>query len=367
MRGRHADTIFLALTVILTLSGFFIFSSASFKLLSSAGTLSFIKALANQLLFGAVGGLAALFILKNTNYSVWKKAAVWIFLVSLGITALVFVPNIGVSIGGARRWIEIAGFSFQPSELLKITALLYVAALLTHERGQVQTFTRGFIPLMLVLAVTGGLLLWQPDTDTFVFIALSALAMLIAAGGRWKHLLIAGLIGGLCFLILLETRPYLKERVNSFLHPETSDALGDRYQIEQSLIAIGSGGVGGRGFGQSLQKFGYLPEPTTDSIFAVAAEEFGFIGSLALIVLFLLFAFRGLWLAHKAPDAFGRVFIIGVMTLIVGQSFANIAAMTGLIPLAGTPLLFVSHGGSALMFTLAACGIVLNISSYRRR
>ena len=367
MRARKADILFLVLTILLSLGGFFIFSSASFKLLSSSGTTSFLKTLANQLLFGAAAGYAAMFMLSKINYRAWKIWGLWIFLFSLGATALVFVPHIGVTIGGARRWIDIAGFSFQPSELLKIASIIYMAGLLTRERSRIDTFRHGFVPLMLVLTLVGGILLAQPDTDTFAFLALAILAMYITAGGKWKHLLLAGIIGALCFLVLVETRPYLKARVESFLHPATSDELGDRYQIEQSLIAIGSGGFWGRGFGQSLQKFGYLLEPTTDSIFAVAAEEFGFVGASAIIILFLLFALRGLILAYKAPDAFGRVLIIGIITLLVGQSFANIAALTGLIPLAGTPLLFVSHGGSALLFTLAACGIVLNISSFRRR
>lgn len=367
MRTRKVDKIFLFLILLLTFGGFFVFASASFKLLSEKSQDGFTDAIVNQFLLGVVGGLIIMAVVSRINYHRWKKSALWVFLASVAATLLVFIPGFGVEVGGARRWITLWSFSFQPSEFLKLGSLLFIAALLSSGREQVKTFSRGLIPVAIVLAVTGGILLSQPDTDTFGFIALAGLSMFIAAGGRWRHLFVAGIIGTVILVSLIETRPYLKERFSTFFQPTTADSLGPGYQIEQSLIAIGSGGFFGRGFGQSIQKFGFLPEPTTDSIFAVAAEEFGFLGSIIIIGLFVLFGLKGVAIARKTHDSFGKILTIGVTVLIVSQSFVNIAAMTGLVPLAGTPLLFVSHGGTALFFTLAACGIVLNISKSRRR
>jgi len=188
--------------------------------------------------------------------------------------------------------------------------------------------------------------------------------MYMIAGGKWRYLLAACTIGAAGLLFLISTKPYIHDRIATFLDP-SSDALGSSYQIQQSLIAIGSGELFGRGFGQSIQKFGLLPEPIGDSIFAVAGEEFGFIGSIILVSLFLFFAHRGLRIATRAPDLYGGLVAVGIVILIISQSFLNISAMLGIIPLTGTALLFVSHGGTALLFSLIEVGIVLNISSFQ--
>jgi len=365
MRTRRIDKPFLALTLLLTCAGFFIFTSASFKLLSTNSESSFFSAISNQFFLGVVGGLIALTVCSKLSLPFLKKWSPWIFLASLVVTALVFIPGVGFEAGGARRWIGIFGLSFQPSEFLKIGTIIYLAALFSHGKDSVRTVKRGWLPLVVVLALTGAILLAQPDTDTYGYIVIAGIAMFITAGGKWKHLFLAGVIGVILFAILIQTRPYLKDRVETFLRPQQADSLGSGYQIEQSLIAIGSGGFFGKGFGQSIQKFGYLPEPTTDSIFAVAAEEFGFVGSLVLICFFILFGLRGLSIARNTTSSFGRNLVVGVITLIIFESYFNIASLTGLIPLAGTPLLFVSHGGTALFFTLAACGLILNISKHR--
>jgi len=367
MRTRSIDKRFLALVLILTLGGFFIFTSASFKVLSTTDDGGFFAVLANQFLLGVVGGLIALTVASTIKLHHLKKYSPWIFLASVFGTLLVFIPDLGISVGGARRWIEIGPLSFQPSEFLKLGSIIFAAALLSNAREHVHTFSGGFLPIGAILAVAGAVLLSQPDTDTFAFIVFACLAMYIVAGARWKHLGILVIIGMIIVGILVQTRPYLKERFQTFLNPQAADSLGSGYQIEQSLIAIGSGGFFGRGFGQSIQKFGFLPEPTTDSIFAVAAEEFGFVGSIVILAAFATFGLFGLSIARSVPDSFGRFVTVGLITLIVSESFVNIAAMTGIIPLAGTPLLFVSHGGTALFFTLAACGIVLNVSRYQRQ
>ena len=367
MRAKRLDRVFLFTIIFMTFGGFFIFMSASFNLISSKDSSGFISAIANQFLLGIVGGFCAMILASRVKYTFWKKTSLIIFIVSIIVTLLVFVPELGLSVGGAKRWINLGPLSFQPAELLKITSLIMIASLISKSRDNIKTFNRGLLPILFIFLITGSILLSQPDTDTFVFMVVSGLCMFIAAGGKLKHLLIASAIGLIVTLSLIETRPYLKERFETFFNPETVDSFGPAYQIEQSLIAIGSGGVAGRGFGQSIQKFGYLPEPTTDSIFAVAAEEFGLAGGLVIIISFVIFGLRGLLIGKKAPDTFNRVLVIGIIILILSESFVNMASMMGLIPLAGTPLLFVSRGGTALFFTLAACGIILNISKQLRK
>lgn len=208
-------------------------------------------------------------------------------------------------------------------------------------------------------------MLLQPDTDTFMVMGAAAVAMFITAGGKLRDVGLMVLTGILLLAVLAFTRPYIMERFTSFLDPE-SDPLGSGYQIKQSLIAIGSGGAFGRGFGQSIQKFEYLPEPIGDSIFAVYSEEFGFFGSMILVLLFAFFTFRGYRIATHAPDLFGMLLVVGFVTLIVAQAYLNIAAMLALAPISGLPLPFISHGGTALLTMLAAIGIVLNVSKYQK-
>jgi len=211
----------------------------------------------------------------------------------------------------------------------------------------------------------GAVLLKQPDTDTYLIIVFSGLAIFLAGGGKWKYIFIAGIIGVLGIVALAFAKPYIMSRITTFMHPE-NNALGSGYQIQQSLIAIGSGGLTGRGFGQSIQKFNFLPEPIGDSIFAVAGEEFGFFGAITIIILFIFFTFRGLKIATRVPDTFGRLMVVGIVILIVSQAFVNIGAMVGVLPLSGIPLPFISHGGTALFMTLAEVGIVLNISKNKK-
>jgi cell division protein FtsW len=209
------------------------------------------------------------------------------------------------------------------------------------------------------------LMLKQPDTGTLLVIIAILIAMFIAAGGRWRYLLLLLVIGVFAVFILAQIRPYFMARLTTFLDP-SQDALGSGYQIQQSLIAIGSGGIFGRGFGQSIQKFNFLPEPIGDSIFAVACEEFGFIGAFTLVILYLFFALRGYKISSRVSDPFGRLVVIGVITHITAQSFINIGAMLGVLPLTGVPLVFVSHGGTAMLLALAEVGIVLSISKSQK-
>ncbi len=360
---HHVDTILLVLVILLVGGGFLIFASASLGLLARNGA-SFSSVATSQFLFGIVGGGLALFIMSSIHYRHLRKYAFYIFILTLLCTLAVFIPGIGTSHGGATRWITVAGFSLQPAELLKIGFIIYVATWLSGMREHVTNFKHGTLPFLGIVGVVGVVMLLQPDTDTFMIMGFAALAMFITAGGRWRDVGIMLLLAAIMLSCIAFMRPYILERFTTFLNPD-ADPQGSGYQIKQSLIAVGSGGIVGRGFGQSIQKFEYLPEPIGDSIFAVFAEEFGFIGTSALIILYLSITFRGYKLAASAPDLFGCLLIVGFMTLIVCQAFLNIGAMVGVAPLSGLPLPFISHGGTALLATLTMIGIVLSVSRYR--
>ena len=361
---RKSDRFFLITTVILVFIGLAIFTSASLGLLAKNGA-SFGSVALKQILLGIFGGGMVLVVLSKIDYHNLKKYSFYIFFITLALSLLVFTP-IGIEHGGARRWVSLGFFSFQPAEFLKLGFVIYFAAILSSMRGRVATLKYGVLPALLLLGIVGAVLLSQPDTGTFIVIFITAFAMFISAGGKWTHVFGAGAIATAGVGILIAVRPYIKERVLTFLDP-SRDALGAGYQIQQSLITIGSGGVTGNGFGQSIQKFSYLPEPIGDSIFAVASEEFGFIGALAIITIFIIFAIRGIYIAQKSPDRFSGLLVLGIVILIISQSFINIASMLGLFPLTGLPLLFISKGGTALFAALAGVGIILNISKYRKR
>lgn len=366
MKANHTksvDPVLLGIVLLLVTAGFLIFSSASLGLLARNGA-TFSSVATSQLVFGIIGGGIALFLMSSLHYRHLRKYAFYIFLSTLALTLMVFVPGIGASHGGATRWIEIGSFSLQPAELLKLGFIIYIATWLSGMKPYIHDFLRGTLPFIGIVGGVGFVMLLQPDTDTFLIMGTAALTMFIVAGGRWRDVGGMFLAAALLLMVIAFTRPYIMDRFTIFLHPD-SDPLGSGYQIQQSLIAVGSGGVMGRGYGKSIQKFEYLPEPIGDSIFAVYAEEFGFIGSSILIMIYLAFTFRGYKMAAAAPDLFGTLLVVGFMTLIVLQSFLNIGAMVGVAPLSGLPLPFISHGGTALLATLTMVGIVLNVSKYR--
>ena len=362
---KHVDRTLLSITVVLMTIGFLIFSSASLGLLAREGA-RFSSVAFSQVVFGIIGGSIALIVMSQIYYRNWRKFAFYIFVLSIILTLLVFIPGLGMSHGGASRWVSFGSFSFQPSEFLKIGFIIYMATYLSGIQGAIKTFKGGTLPFCIITAIAGFVLLLQPDTDTFLIIAGAGTAMFVTAGGRWKDVAMFGLAGVVLLVILAFSRPYIMDRFTTFINPDL-DPQGSGYQVKQSLIAVGSGGITGRGFGQSIQKFEYLPEPIGDSIFAVYAEEFGFIGTTFLLLLFTFFAFRGFKIATHSVDSFGMLLVVGFMTLIISQAFLNIASMVGLAPIMGLPLPFISHGGTALLALLAAVGIVLNVSKYQKK
>lgn len=355
---------FLLVFLVLVTFGLLIFTSAALGLLARGGA-SFTSVAVTQLLLGFVCGGVALVVLSRIDYRLWRQYTPYLFVFGVLLTLLTFVPGVGLELKGAARWIEVGPVTFQPVEVLKFTVVAFLAALYAARFKQIHTLRGGVLPLVLVGGLCTGILLLQPDTDGAVIILLACAAMLFAAGGRIWHLLLLALIGMLGLGIVATQRPYLAERFTTFIN-HSADPQGAGWQIQQSLIAVGSGGWTGRGFGQSIEKFSYLPEPIGDSIFAVAAEEFGFFGSLALVLLYAAVALLGLRIAARAPDPFGGLLVVGLVVLIIGQSFMNIASTLGLIPLSGLPLIFVSHGGTALAISLAEVGVILSVSRRMR-
>lgn len=358
------DRVFLCTALLLVVCGFFIFLSASLGLLAREGA-TFSSVAFTQIVLGLLGGGVMLVILSRFPYKRYRPYALHFAIFSVIVCLLVFVPHLGFSYNGARRWIHL-GISFQPAEFLKIGIIIYFASYLANHRDRLKSLKYGFLPLLGFLGVIAALLLAQPDTGTFLVLVSAVVGMYLAAGAPWRDLLLLMLLAAIGIGAIALWRPYVMDRFTTFLDPE-SDPLGSGYQIQQSLIAVGSGRLVGRGFGQSIQKFNFLPEPTGDSIFSVFAEEFGLAGGILLIALYAFLSLRGLRIATRSPDLFGGLIVVGIVILIVAQSFINIGAMVGILPLTGVPLVFISHGGTALFFALAEIGIVLNVSTYLRK
>ncbi|OGI95010.1 cell division protein FtsW [Candidatus Nomurabacteria bacterium RIFCSPLOWO2_01_FULL_42_17] len=367
MREKKIDRFFLIIIFLLVVFGVAMFVSASLGILAKNAK-TFYSVLFSQLVLGLGVGLALMYFCSKINYKFWRKYSFLIFLGSILLTAAVFIPHFGWSHGGAQRWIELGGFSFQPVEFLKLGFVIYFAAWLSWVKNKVQDFKFGILPFTIMLALIAVILLKQPDTKSFILITVTGIVMLFISGVPIKYILGVG-VGGVFLLgTLIFFTPYLQERVKTFIDP-SADPRGSSYQIQQSLIAMGSGGIFGRGFGQSIQKFSYLPEPQGDSIFAVVGEELGFVGAASVIFIYVLFALRGFRIGNSAPDLFSRLLVSGIVILITVQSFMHIASITGVFPLTGVPLPFMSHGGTSLMIYLMAIGIVLQVSksSYKAK
>ena len=358
------DFIFLSITLTLVLVGFFILASASLGLAAQPGKNSY-SILIKQVVLGIGLGSLLLFLTNKINYKKWEKIAFPLFLFSFFLTLLTLVPNIGLEYGGAKSWLPVGPFTFQPSELLKFSFVVYLAAWLSKKRKEIPGFKTGLLPFLVIVGLAGAALVFQPDIGTLGIICITASVMFFLAGGKYTQIGLLLIIGLIALSFLALTNDHAMKRFTTFLD-STKDIQGADYQINQAKIAIGSGGLWGKGFGEGLSKFNHLPRPIEDSIFAVAAEEFGFVGAVFLILLFLAFFWRALHIALKAPDGFGRLLASGIAILIIVQSFINMFTTVGLVPLTGLPLIFISQGGSALAVALAEVGILLNISKNSR-
>lgn len=354
--------VFLSTTFLLILIGLAILANSSIPLSQANFKTSFYY-LIHQLVYGLTAGLVLFFIFYKLKPALIKKYALYGLIVSAVLLALVFVPHIGFSSGGARRWLHFLGMSFQPSELAKFTLIVYLAYWLESKKDKIKN-PRLILPFLFWLAIIGGLILLEPDYGTFAIVGAIAFSMYFNAGAKMKTLVVMFLIAVLAMGTLILVEPYRRGRVLSFLNPQR-DTQGQSYQQHQALIAIGSGGVLGLGLGKGVQKYSYLPETIGDAVFAIIGEELGLLGSSFILFLYFIWVLSGLKIATTAANQFTRNMTIGIVTWIGLQAFSNTLGVLAFLPFAGIPLPFISYGGTALMIELGAIGLVANLA--RRR
>lgn len=349
----------IIITVLLISTGIImIFSSSGVYALQEIGQSTYF--LKRHLLFLSVG-LVLMLLVMNIDYRDVQRFAKPILLCAIGLLVLVLVPGIGKESGGAQRWLRFFGFSFQPSEFAKLAIIIYLSDFLTRKQNMVRDFIHGFVPVMLVLGMTSLLILKQPDMGTTVFIVLIVLILLFAAGTRLFFLALLGLFIAPVFYVLVVQAPYRLARILAFIDP-WKDSRGIGFQLSQSQIALGSGGLFGVGLGKSMQKLFYLPAAHTDFIFSIIGEELGLLGTLTIITLFILFIWQGARIVKRTKDPFGYFLSFGILLMIGMQAVINIGVSIGALPTKGLPLPFISYGGSALVFNMIAVGLLLNIS-----
>lgn len=311
-------------------------------------------------------GVVAMFVLFRIDYRKWSGWSVPLLIVVIGLLVLVFLPGIGSLFLGARRWINLGFTTIQPSELAKLGMIIYLAAWLERRHALLRNARETLLPFLVTVGLVVALILAQPDLGTATVIVATSFFMYFVAGAPLRHLM-GLLVSGTAFLLLMiKIAPYRSQRFTVFLNPDL-DPLGVGYHINQALLAIGTGGWLGLGLGHSRQKFNYLPEPAGDSIFAVTAEELGFLFAVVFILMWLVLIVRGIDIARRAPDRFGQLLAAGIVLWLGLQAFINIGALSGLLPLTGIPLPFLSFGGSAVIANLAAVGLLLNISRQTSR
>ncbi|MBJ6363157.1 stage V sporulation protein E [Paenibacillus sp. GCM10012307] len=363
-KSKSAPDIWLIVSILLILTiGLIMVYSASAVLSFNEFGDSFYY-LKRQMLF-ALLGVGAMFLTMNTDYWAWRKISKPGLLICFGLLILVLIPGIGVVRGGARSWLGIGSFGIQPSEFMKLAMVIFLSKMLADRQGQITSFTKGLLPPLSIMGAAFGLIMLQPDLGTGTVMVGASLLVIFTAGARLAHLGSLALLGVAGLVGLVLAAPYRLQRITAFLDP-WQDPLGAGYQAIQSLYAIGPGGLVGLGLGMSRQKYNYLPEPQTDFIFSILAEELGFIGGMAIIMLFLIVVWRGIRAAITAPDSFGSLLAVGITGIIAVQVLINIGVVIGMFPVTGITLPLVSYGGSSLTLLLTALGILLNISRYSR-
>ncbi len=368
--GHHPDYVFISCVAILVVFGLVMLSSAS----SDLGKIKFNDTyyyLKHQLLYGLSLGILGFLAASLIYYRWWQKLAVPLLLLSLLSLVLVFTP-LGFSHAGSSRWLNLGFLSLQPAELLKFSFIIYLAAWLSSKKERSShrqtNILSGYLPFLIISGLVAFLIFIQPSTTTIVIIMGSGLLVYFTSGARLSFVLGTIFLGLIALTLIISFSQYRLDRietyVKTFFGPEAVDSQVKGYHLSQSLMAIGSGGVWGVGFGKSTTKFKYLPEPISDSIFAVIAEELGFIGAIVLIGIFILLFIRGITTAKNSRDQFAKLTTVGFILIISIQTFINIAAISGLLPLTGVTLPFISYGGTSLAVFLTMAGVIVNISKY---
>lgn len=361
---RAPDALVLIVTGLLTAMGIVMVFSAS----SAVAYMQFHDAayyLKRELLWAAVGVLALVVGLRF-DYAKLRPAAPWIFAIAIVLLVAVLIPKFGFIEGGARRWLSLGLFTFEPSEFAKLALVLFLAGLFSARSDGAASFGRAGFPALFAVGLCFALVMREPDLGTASLYLLTTFVMLFVAGAPLMQLALEGAIAVPALLAFIYSSAYRRTRFLAFLHP-WKDPQGTGYHIIQSLYALGSGGLFGLGLGQSRQKFGYLPAQHTDFIFSIIGEELGFVGAVAVLMLFLLFAYRGVRIAMRAEDRFGFYLAIGLTASITLQALVNIGVVTASWPVTGVPLPFISYGGTSLVITLFSVGLLASVSRGRRR
>ncbi len=361
-RSYKPDYILIGVVFLLLIFGLIMVASASIiKGFQEFGDRYYYAK--HQFIYGILPGIVLIFFASKIYYRRWIKLSLPFFFVGIISLIAVLATSLNFYHGGATRWIAFGSYSFQPSEFVKIIFIIYLAAWLDKKIGKINDIKSTFFPFLVIVSILSFLIIAQPNLGMLGIIALSALSLYYISGVKLFHVFSLIVLGISALAIFIKISPYRLQRFATFLNPQT-DLLGAGYQVNQAIIAIGSGGLLGLGLGQSRQKYNYLPEPFGDSIFAITGEELGFAGIAALIILFLIFTWRCFAIAKNAPDNFGKLLVSGITIILVFQFFMNIAAITQFMPLTGVPMPFISYGGSALASTLFGVGVILNVSSH---
>lgn len=356
------DYLITTLVLLLTVFGLAMLSSASFDMgkLKFGDTYYHLK---HQILYGLSFGILGFIVASKIYYRYWEKMALPLILIGLVGIVLPFT-SLGVKINGASRWIQLGPVSIQPAEILKLAFVIYLAALFSKKSNVGRDeFRKSFLPFLIISGLVGGLLFAQPSTGTAAIILGSGLMIYLVSGARLRYIFSTILLGVLVVGALVFITPYRFERIQGYFSPD-KNVYGSGYQLNQALTAIGSGGVWGVGYGKSTTKYKFLPEPIGDSMFAVIAEELGYLGTVALLSVFAFLVIKFLIVAHRSGDKFAKLMIIGFSSLLTMQAFLHIGANSGLLPLTGVPLPFISYGGTSLAIFLTMAGIVRNVAKY---
>jgi cell division protein FtsW len=356
---KSDNVLFIATILLVALSVVMVYSASAPVALQRYGSATFF--LVKQGMWAALG-LPMLWVLMRVDYRTYREPVfIWSFLllVALALVAVLFSPPVN----NARRWFGMAGIGVQPSEFAKLAAIIFIAAILERRMHRIDEVTYSLLPIGIVVGVLVGLILLEPDFGTSMSLILIAAAMVFAAGLHYRYI-VGALLGALpAVYIVAMGASYRRRRLLAFLNP-WDDPLGDGFQVIQSLIAVGTGGVWGRGVMNGVQKLFYLPEPHTDFIYSVISEELGLVGATAVILCFSIITWRGMRAGLRAPDSFGGFLAVGLTTMIAVQALVNISVVLGLLPTKGTPLPFVSFGGSSMLVNLIGMGILLNVSQH---
>lgn len=363
MKKRNVEILLVVSVILISIFGIIMIYSAS-SIWAEYKYNDPLKYVKNQALFFIIG-LILMFLVSKINYKFYLKKSNILLIGCIILLILVLIPGVGMVRNGSRSWFGIGSFGIQPSEFTKLALIIFTSKYLMNNEKNMKNIKKGVLPILCVLLFVFGLIMLQPDFGTGMIIVISIIGLLFVGGVSMKFFIGLGIIGVLGITGLIIIAPYRLARILSFLNP-WSDPLGSGFQIIQSLYAIGPGGLFGFGFLNSRQKHFYLPEPQTDFIFSIISEEFGFLGIVIVVTLFLIIIITGFKISKNCKDLFGKYLSFGIMFQLSFQALLNLMVVVGLIPVTGVTLPFLSYGGSSLLITLCSIGVILNISRYER-